>query len=170
MQSTPCTGYEKRESRSRSPHYLRNRVLHYFTESVMSLRTWRTPLLHHAFKHEVKSLTEELPSPHVDDGYLAHEDSKGSIRRLIAIRHASPRVHLPILAIRRIGERVMRAIASEMYEESSSMRYQALYVVSRSVEGLSQRTCVSSNDASGISAQKECARGPSGPVQGRGET
>jgi hypothetical protein len=51
----------------------------------MSIRTWRTPLLYHAFKHEVKCLTEELPSPHVDDGYLAHEDSKGSIRRLVVI-------------------------------------------------------------------------------------
>jgi hypothetical protein len=132
----------------------------------LPLRTWRTPLLHHAFKHEVKSLTEELPSPHVDDGYLAHEDSKGSIRRLIAVRHASPRVHLPLLAIRRIGERVMRAIASEMYEESSSMRYQARYAVSRSVEGLSQRTCVSSNDASGISAQKNVRGAPVGQCKG----
>ena len=108
---------------------------HYFTESLISLRTWRTPLLHHAFKHEVKCLAEELPSPHVDDGHLAHEDSEGSIRRLIVVRRASPRVHLPLLAIRRIGERVMRAIAREMYESSSSMRYQALYDVSRS-EGL----------------------------------
>jgi hypothetical protein len=45
----------------------------------MSLRTCGTPLLYHAFNHEVECLTEELPSPHVDDGYLAHEDGKGSI-------------------------------------------------------------------------------------------
>jgi hypothetical protein len=60
----------------------------------------------------------------------------------------------------------MRAIASEMYEESSSMRYQALYAVSRSVKGLSQRTCESSNDASGISAQKKARRAPVGQCRG----
>ena len=64
----------------------------------MSIRTWRTPLLYHAFKHEVKCLTEELPGPHVDDGYLAHEDSKCSIRRLtILVRTRITTIVIPLL-------------------------------------------------------------------------
>ena len=51
----------------------------------MSLRTWGAPLLYYAFYYEVERFTAELSSPHVDDGYLARDDGKGSIRRLINV-------------------------------------------------------------------------------------
>lgn len=44
-----------------------------------SLRTCRTSLLHHAFDHQIARLAAELPDPHIDDGYLTREDSKGGI-------------------------------------------------------------------------------------------
>jgi hypothetical protein len=61
----------------------------------MSLRTWGTPLLYHAFYHEVECLTAELSSPHVDDGYLARDDGESSIRRLIDVRHSTIKFHIP---------------------------------------------------------------------------
>ena len=45
----------------------------------MSSRTWGTSLFYYALHYEVESLTEELPSPHVDDGYLTRDDGESSI-------------------------------------------------------------------------------------------
>ena len=89
----------------------------------MSLRTWGTPLLYYAFHHKVECFAAELSNPHVDDGYLACDDGKSSIRRLINVRHDTITDFTSLLAISRIGERVMRAIASEKYDESSSTQH-----------------------------------------------
>ncbi len=45
----------------------------------MSLRTWGTSLLYYSLYDEVECLATELSNPHVDDGYLARDDDKGSI-------------------------------------------------------------------------------------------
>ncbi len=71
-------------------------------------------------------------------------------------------ISLSSLAIRRIGERVMRAIAREKYEESSSTQHQARATYWNQWMD-SQRTCVRSNDARGISTRLSLEKEHVGP-------